>query len=288
MNIVLDPVFIFTRIPFVNLPGLGMGIAGAAWATIISQAVRMILGAMAIRSDVNEVRLRFKNTKLTLSQFARLARTGFPTALGQSSAALGFTLMHSLIVGYGDATITAYAAVNRINSFIMMPTAGIGGALTPIIGQNMGADNRERAREFSRTAFRYITYITIAGGFLMWLLRHPVLSLFIRETGAQADLVWEQSLEYIIYCAFMTPALGYFNAFAGVFSGAGYHRYSAFISILRLWGIRLPLIYFFKSFTSLGSTGLWIAMLASNILVIMVGAIIYWKGKWYTDPIVRH
>jgi len=288
LNIVLDPIFIFTRIPFVNLPGLGMGIAGAAWATVISQAVRMLLGAMAIRSDVNEVRLRFRNTKLTFSQFTRLARTGFPTALGQSSAALGFTLMHSLIVDYGNATITAYAAVNRINSFVMMPASGIGSALTPLVGQNMGADNRERARDFARTAFRYITYISVAGGFLMWLLRHPVLSLFIRETGEHADLVWEQSLEYMIYSAFMTPPMGYFSAFAGIFSGAGYHRYAAFISIFRLWGIRLPLIYFFKSATSLGATGVWISMLASNILIILVGAIIYQKGKWYTDPIVRH
>jgi len=122
----------------------------------------------------------------------------------------------------------------------------------------------------------------------MWLLRHPVLSLFIRETGTHADLVWEQSLEYMVYSALMTPPMGYFNAFAGIFSGAGYHRYSAFISILRLWGIRLPLIYFFKSVTSLGATGLWISMLASNVIIIIVGAILYRKGKWYTDPIVRH
>ena len=45
----------------------------------------------------------------------------------------------------------------------------------------------------------------------------------------------------------MTPAMGYFNAFSGIFSGAGYHRYAAFISILRLWGFRLPLIFLFKT-----------------------------------------
>ncbi len=288
LNIVLDPFFIFTRVPLVNVPGLGMGIAGAAWATVISQAVRVMLGILAIRSKTNEIRLRFKSTKLTSTQFARLAQAGFPTALGQASAALGFTLMHSLIVAYGDATITAYAAVNRINSFIMMPASGIGGALTPLVGQNMGAKNRERARDFARAAFRYITYLTVIGGCAMWLLRHPVLSIFIRETSAHADLVWKQSLEYMIYSALMTPAMGYFNAFAGLFSGAGYHRYSALISILRLWGIRLPLIYFFKSFTSLGSTGLWVSMLASNVIIVIVGGILYWKGKWYTDPIVRH
>ncbi|MBP6162138.1 MAG: MATE family efflux transporter [Clostridiaceae bacterium] len=288
LNIVLDPLFIFTRIPLINLLGLGLGIAGAAWATVISQVVRMILGAVAIRSNVNEVRLRLKNTKLTSMQFVRLARTGFPTALGQSSAALGFTLMHSLIVAYGDATITAYAAVNRVNSFIMMPASGIGGALTPLVGQNMGADNRERARDFARAAFRYITYFTLIGGAAMWFLRHPILSLFIRETGVHADLVWEQSLEYVIYSALMTPAMGYFNAFSGIFSGAGYHRYAAFISILRLWGFRLPLIFLFKTFTNFGATGLWISMLASNILIILVGIILYKKGKWYTNPIVRH
>jgi Na+-driven multidrug efflux pump len=122
----------------------------------------------------------------------------------------------------------------------------------------------------------------------MWFLRHPILSLFIRETGVHADLVWEQSLEYVIYSALMTPAMGYFNAFSGIFSGAGYHRYAAFLSIFRLWGFRLPFIFLFKTFTNLGSTGLWISMLASNILIILVGMIIYKRGKWYTDPIVRH
>ncbi len=288
MNIVLDPIFIFDRIPLINLPGLGLGIAGAAWATVLSQVFRVVLGARAIRSDVNDVRLRFRGTKLTLSQFVRLARTGFPTALGQASAAIGFTMLNSVIVAYGNATLAAYAAVNRINSFVMMPAGGIGGALTAIVGQNMGAGNRERARNFGRTAFRYITYVSVVGALIMWVLRYPVLSLFIRETGQEADLVWKYALEYVVYGALMTPAMGYFNAFTGIFSGAGYHRYAAILSIVRLWGFRLPLIYFFKTFTNLGTTGVWISMLASNILIIMFGLYYYWKGKWYREPIVNH
>ncbi|HNZ62946.1 MAG TPA: MATE family efflux transporter [Bacillota bacterium] len=288
LNIVLDPFMIFNRIPVLNLPGLGLGIAGAAWATVISQAFRVVLGAGAIRSHVNDVRLRFRKTKLTLAQFAHLARTGFPTALGQGSAALGFTLLNTVIVAYGDAAIAAYAAVNRVSSFVMMPAMGVGGAMTAIVGQNIGAGNRERVREFSRAAFRNVTYLTVVGAIVMWLLRYPTLSLFIRETGDQASLVWKLALEYVVYCTLMTPAMGYFSAFSGIFSGAGYHRYAAFLSILRLWGFRLPVIYYFREFTQLGTTGIWVAMLVSNILIVMVGCRLYWKGKWFTNPIIRH
>jgi putative MATE family efflux protein len=288
LNAILDPFFIFERVPVIGSRGLGMGIAGAALATVLSQVVRVILGAYVIYSPTNEIRLRIRKVKLTWLQFKELIRMGFPTAFGQASAALGFTMLNAEIAAYGDATIAAYAAVNRIGSFVMQPTAGIGGSLTAIVGQNMGAGKPERVRQFNRAAFRIITLFAVVGSLLLWFVRFPILSLFITEQGSQADLVWKLAIEYTIFNVFMTPMMGYFDAYSGIFSGAGYPRYAAYMSILRLWGFRLPLIWAFRKFTSLGPLGVWISLLASNVLIIFYAAYLYWRGKWIERPQLEH
>jgi len=288
LNAILDPFFIFGRVPLLGIPGLGLGIAGAAYATVLSQVIRVILGAYVIYSPGNEIRLRVRKVKLAWLQFKELIRMGFPTAMGQASAALGFTLLNAEIAAYGDATIAAYAAVNRIGSFVMQPTGGIGGSLTAIVGQNIGAGKTDRVRHFNRVAFRVITLIAFGGSLLLWFVRVPLLSLFITEKGAQADLVWTLAIEYTLFNVFMTPFMGYFDAFSGIFSGAGYPRYAAYMSILRLWGIRLPMIWAFRRWTDLGPLGVWISFLASNILIIVYAAILYLRGKWIESPRVDH
>lgn len=287
LNALLDPLFIFDKDPVLGLPGLGLGIAGAGIATVLSQVVRVILGAYAIYSPHNDIRLRLVRIKLSWGRFVELMKRGFPTALGQASAALGFTLLNSEIAAYGDATIAAYAAVNRIASFVMQPTGAIGGSLTAIVGQNMGAGQLDRVKAFNRAAFRAITFMAAGGSLLLFFLRFPALSLFLRESGADADLVWKLALDYNMFNVFMTPFMGYFDAFSGIFSGAGYPRYAAYMSILRLWGIRLPLIWAFRYFTDLGPTGVWISMLASNALIIIFAVGLYWKGKWLDSPMIR-
>lgn len=288
MNALLDPFFIFKTVPLLGIKGLGMGISGAALATVLSQVVRVILGAYVIYAPGNEIRLRLRKIKLSLEQFIELIRMGLPTALGQASAALGFTLLNSEVAAYGDATIAAYAAVNRIGSFVMQPTGGIGGALTAIVGQNIGAGKIDRVKQFNRTAFRVITVMAVVGSLVVWFVRYPILSLFITETGKQADLVWALAIEYTIFNVFMAPMMGYFDAFTGIFSGAGYPRYAAYMSVLRLWGVRLPMIWAFRRFTDLGPMGIWISLLVSNVVIIIYAAILYWRGKWLESPRVDH
>ncbi|MGI6157284.1 MAG: MATE family efflux transporter [Saccharofermentanales bacterium] len=288
LNVILDPFFIFERVPLLNVPGLGWGIAGAAWATVLSQVMRVVFGAIAIRSQHNEIRLRIVGVKLTWKQFGELVRMGLPTALGQGSAALGFTLLNSVIAAFGDATIAAFAAVNRIGGFVMQPLSAIGGALTPIVGQNMGAKQFDRVKKFNRAGFRVVLGMSIIGGLILWFVRYPILSVFIREQGAMADEVWRMAIDYMFFNVVMTPFMGYFGAFTGIFSGAGYPRYAAYMSVLRLWGIRLPMIYLFKRFTGLAEYGIWVSMLASNIIIDLFALWLYKRGKWFTEPQTEH
>lgn len=288
LNAVIDPIFIFKSIPFVGLPGLGMGIAGAALATILSQFSKVLMGIIAIRSSHNQVELKLRGVPLQAHAFSELIKTGFPTALGQSSAAVGFTILNSIIIAYGQATMTAFAAVNRISDFLMMPAQGIGTAMTPIIGQNLGADKKDRVRQFVGASMLSVTIIGIAAGLLQWFFRYPLLSLFLRDTSQAANSVWAQAVEYSAYSAVLTVTMGYFGLFSGIFNGSGYPRYSAYLSISRLWVVRIPMIFAFQRLTQMGSEAVWISMLASNVLIDLFGLALFLKGKWFREPKLRH
>lgn len=288
VNVVLDPLFIFDTVPLIGIKGLNMGIAGAAWATVLSQFLRVVLGLGAIRSADNEIQLQLIKVKLSGRKFRELVTVGFPTALGQSSAALGFTLMNSIVVSYGQTTLAAYAAVNRVSGLLLQPVQGLGSAMTPIVGQNLGAEQGERVKKFNKAAFKSVTIITVISGVLLMLIRYPLLNLFIGEAGADAEQVWSLALEYVYYLTAMLPVMGYFHVFSGIFVGAGYHRYAAFLSIMRLWGLRLPLVLIFQNFTSLGATGIWISMLASNALLVPLELWLYWKEDWFRNPKISH
>ena len=82
--------------------------------------------------------------------------------------------------------------------------------------------------------------------------------------------------------------MAFFNLFAGIFSGAGYQNYAAYISIGRLWVIRLPMIYLFQRYSSWGSEAVWIAMLLSNVLIDVFGFYLLFKGKWFHEPKIKH
>lgn len=288
LNVVLDPLFIFDYEPVFGLRGLGMGIAGAAWATVIAQSVRALLGIVAIRSQANNVRVRFRGVRLQWRKFFELMRVGFPTALGQSSAALGFTMLNSVVASYGTATLGAYAAVNRINGFLTTAAMGVGGAMTPIIGQNLGAGKKERVKKFVHASFLISTVLSVSGAMLQWIFRRPLLSLYNLSAHGEEQLVWQLAMDYMIFSVLMTPFMGYFELFAGIFSGSGYQRYSAMMSIGRLWGLRLPMIYLFQRYTSMGEEAVWIAMMASTVLIDLFGVILYRRGKWFNEPKLKH
>jgi putative MATE family efflux protein len=143
LNIVLDPIFIF---------GFGWGIAGAAWATVLSRALLSIYGVKIIFSKDNILKPDFKGFKFNKSIIKEVMNVGFPATIGQAGAAIGFIVLNGFIVSYGTTTMAAFGMVNRVTSLISQPAMGIGAALTAIIGQNMGAGNLDRARQSFKKA----------------------------------------------------------------------------------------------------------------------------------------
>lgn len=282
VNIILDPFFIFDTVPILGLPGLGLGVAGAAIATTLAHVVLMFLGYIVMRRTSKTIPVQFRNIPFERDKLKRIIKVGLPSAAGHSGAAFGFILINTFIADYGTSLLAAFSLINRLNSMIMMPAMGIGSGLTSIVGQNMGAKNPSRVREGFWKAAIISLLISVIGSIGIYLFRFQLV-YFV--TPKAEDLMVSQSLEYLVYILPTIPLMGLFSIFQGLFQGAGHTNYSMFMAIGRLWLIRIPLILIFSRYTDLGQRGVWIAMNVSNVLVVVYGFIIYYSNRWTREVI---
>lgn len=276
-NIILDPIFIFDTIPLLGMKGLGWGVAGAAWATVISKVVLLVLAFYIVQLK-GSIAIVWDSWKLSTKVCLHILKVGIPSALGYSGAALGFTVMNAMIQSYGTNTLAAFSMVNRISDILMQPQLGIGMALTSLIGQNIGNANYDRAMTFFKRAVQVILSMSFLASILIFVFRPQILGIFITDMSNK-DL-WYQAQEYLNYTAFIIFFMGMFSAWNGFFQGFGQTQYSMFMSMGRLWLIRIPIILLFNQFTDLRSTGIWIAMLISNMMIVVLGYIIFRRVNW--------
>lgn len=282
INIVLDPFFIFERVPWVGFRGLGLGVAGAAYATVLSQGAMLLFSIAILYRGRGSIRMRPSDFRPDGVRMREVVRIAAPAAIGQSGAAIGFTVLNGFINSYGESVMAAFSMVNRITSIVMQPAMGIGTALTGIVGQNLGAGNEPRVVRSFRAACRMSNAITIVGSLLIFAFLTPVLRFFLSSASPGSEVL-VLAANYAYYALLTNPLMGLFSIFQGLFQGSGHTRYSMMMAVLRLWGIRIPMILFFKAMTDLGATGIWIAMAVSNVLIDLYGYWVYRRGLWKRD-----
>lgn len=268
LNMVLDPVMILV---------LGMGVAGAAWATLIA---RLIFCAAAVttlfaRRSYKGIRLKLSRLKPDGRWLKKIAKVGMPASLGQSCAALGFVIMNAFIVGFGDNTLAAFGIGNRINSLVLMPAMGIGSALAAIVGQNIGYGDIGRACLAVRRSLQISVGLSVAGGLVLYLLAGTVMDVFTKS----AD-VYAQGVEYLRWISAGIFLMAIFQVFVGVFQGSGHTVMAMIMMAGRLLLVRIPLIVLLDRCLGIGSRAIWYSLLLSNVAACIIGAVMYLGGRW--------
>jgi putative MATE family efflux protein len=261
-NIILSPILITYA---------GLGVSGAAYATLIAQVVVMPFVIYILFRSRTGVTIQKEHLILDPDIAHKIIKYSIPAALGQAITAIGFIIMNTLIVTYGDPTVAAFSVGNRINSIILHPVMAIGGVLAAYLGQNIGNENPDRARLAFRKAMVLSAGLMALGSFIVIWFRSPLLSIFIKEDPVALAL----GVEYMFYLLIGLPLMGIFQTFMGTFNGTGNTKFTFVFSITRLWILRIPIILIFKYFTEVGSSGIWYAMLISNFVIILPGIYFY-------------
>ena len=271
LNLILDPLFIYGYGP---IPGYG--VAGAAWASVITQGLSAAIGLFILFRGENGIKINLSAMYFDISNLKRTFNLGFPASVEQSTRALGMTMMVILVTGFGSEIVAAYGIGARILSLIVIPALGLGIATTSLIGQNIGARKIKRAEQVANLSNKIAFYGLTGLGLLLFIFAEPLTAFFIPN---DPDVIRDGSL----FIKIMAPSfglLGVQQVTNGVFNGAGFTKASMLISILSLWVIRFPLAYILSNNTDLGHEGIWWAFPISN-LIAAIAAFTYFKmGYW--------
>ena len=267
INIVLDIVF--------TVP-LKMGVAGAAYATIIAQAVSAIGLAIYCYKRVPLIRLKRKHIHFDMKIVAMIGNTSILSSIQQSVMNFGILLIQGLVNSFGVATMAAFTAVVKIESFAYLPEQEFGNAFSIFISQNHGAGERGRIRKGIRSAFKLITIYGIVCSVFIILFSKPLMGIFIDSSEIEIRSI---GIGYLLIVASFYTLIGYLFMFYGLFRGMGKPAISIILTVISL-GTRVLLAYTLSSIPEIGLVGIWWSIPIGWALADIIGLCLIKILKW--------
>lgn len=168
VNIILDPILIF---------GLKLGVAGAGWATILSQLLSFCLLLLGTRKGGN-IRIRLKNFRFSGYLYLWIFKGGIPSLARQSLASVATICLNNAAMVYGDAAIAAMGVVQRITMFGASAMLGFGQGFQPVCGFNYGAGFYSRVRRGFWFCVKVSTLVLLGIGALGYFFAPRLIALF--------------------------------------------------------------------------------------------------------------
>lgn len=276
LNVVLDLVFVIV---------FNWGVAGVAWATILAQACSF-LGAMWIfnRSGSRSAHMRLERSMLTWDReiFGTMLKIGLPTGLQQTLVSLGMMMLTRIVNQFGPATMAAYTAAARIDSFASMPAMNLSQALMTFTGQNMGAGKTERVHKGHRAAIIINSVISLAITLLVTLAGKYLVGIFTPDTE-----VIHIGARYLFIVGMFYVLFGTMFINNGVMRGAGDVFIPMINTLLALWIVRIPCALLFTRVFAMGSDGIWWSIPAGWLVGFLFSTWYYRTGRWKTKVLVR-
>ena len=245
LNVGLDLVFI--------LP-LGMGVAGAAWATVLSQGVSALLICLYLRRGASFLWPEKDCRRFHRSLALWLLRMSALTSVQQSIMNFGILMVQGLVNSFGVAATAAFAAGVKIDAFAYMPVQDLGNAFSTYIAQNCGARRFDRIRRGSLAA------AALSGGFgvvvsaAVFLLARPLMSIFVQ---AGQEEILAIGVTYLRIEGAFYFAIGWLFLLYGFYRGMGRAGMSVVLTVCSL-GLRVALAYLLAP--QVGLTGIWWAI----------------------------
>ncbi|WP_243700352.1 MATE family efflux transporter [Halorussus pelagicus] len=292
LNVVLDPLLIFG---VGSIPALGietalvpeLGIRGAAIATLVARAVGGLIGVYVLFFTDTGPDVRLGHLAPDIDYIEDIVRIGIPSALEQSAGALAMVMLTVMIVTFEPSVIAAYGLGNRLISLVFLPAVGLGKATNTVVGQNLGAGKAERAERAVRLAANVGAVVMFALAILAAAFPEPIVKVFMATGTAEAAKTVEYAAEYLRIRTVEFAFIGVFQVLVGAYRGAGNTKTAMAFSLVTLWLIRVPAVYFLAFETSLGATGIWIGVALGHIVGAIGAAVWFTRGTWKDAVIDR-
>lgn len=262
-NIILDPIMIFV---------MDLGVAGAAWATVIGQWVSMSLGLFLNQTRNRELKIHLKGFRPNGGTIKEILAVGFPSIIMQAISSVMNVGMNMILLGFGNTAVNVLGVYFKLQSFIFMPVFGLGNGLVAIVGYNYGARQRERVYAAIKVALTIALGIMGVGLLLFMAVPQVLLSLF--ESGNAGDLrVMGQAALRTISLSFLMAAVGI--TVTVVFQAVGKGVYSLIMSLCRQLIVLLPAAYLLSRTGSISAV--WWAFPIAELVSLTICLLLFRK-----------
>ncbi len=269
-NIVLGPCFIFGWGPFPE-----MGVTGAAVATNIGRGIGVLYQLWHLAGHSSRVRVRLQHFRPQFDVLKGIITTSGNGILQLVISTTSWVGLFKILSMFGSAALAGYTIAIRIVVFALMPAWGLANAGATLVGQNLGAQQPDRAEAAVRIATRFnVLLLGIVGaGFVIFA--YPLVSLFTSDPetltyGARA--LWIVSLAFPLYAAGM--------CLEGAFNGAGDTWTPTRLNFFCFWLGQVPLAWILADVLGLGAMGVFIAVPVSFSVLALWSAVLFKRGKW--------
>ena len=271
LNVVLDLLFV---------AALGMSVAGAAIATVISQLASCVIGFWYMYRKYELLRFSARELRLEPAVAGRILRVGLPMALQQSIVSCGFLFLQKLVNYYGESMIASYTVASRMENILMIPILGIQSTMATYAGQNMGAKLPERvSRGLGQGVLvsLFMTLVLCAGQIVGISL---IIGAF-RLDEAAAEICHQ----HLFASAVAIPIFAVYFPANGMFQGVGEGFHATFYALMAL-GLRVVFAYSLHKTAAFGYTAIWWSQAMAWTLTLIVCYAHFFRGKWKEKSLI--
>lgn len=283
INIILNFFFIYeTRaVTFfgntIVIPGAGMGVTGAALGTVFAWAFAGIVTLLvALRQGSRYTIHRGESFKPDKAIIKTAVKLGLPSAAERAMVNIGQVAMTGVVAAIDDGmSLAANNIATTAEGLCYLPAYGISAASTAMVGQSVGAENREDARAYGSLSAKLGFLLCIGTSICLFLFAHPLASLFNTDREVVAE-----AARMLKIVSVSEPFFALSIIYTGALRGARDVRFPMIVGLVAMWGVRIPLAPLLVFGFKLGLAGVWIAM-AADLILRGILCTLRWRGvRW--------
>jgi len=280
INVVLNFFLIFhTKVYHfgslnVCIPGAGLGVIGAAIASAIAFTLGGIYMTIALWKHpiISPHGQKLRPDMQILQPCLKVA---FPNMLQRFGTSLGYVFFASMINSLGDISTAAHTIANTVESAFYIPGYGMQTAAATLAGNALGANDKSRMKEFSRTIIFIEVMLMILSGGLLFLFAPTMMQLFTKD-----PVVVQLGATVLRMVALSEPFYGVSIIIEGILQGVGKTVTPFIYNISGMWGIRIVGTFICTQLLGLGLVSAWGCMILHNLILFLLFLIHYYRGNW--------
>ena len=277
LNIVVDPLFILDSDPLFGFDALflGMGVRGAAIATLLSRLFAAVVGLYILLDGGWGIRLRIRDLRPDPAVLRKLVAVGYPGTADGLLRSLAAVALAALVARFGPIVTAAYGIGLRLMSVSWTVSGAVGQAAATGVGQNLGAETPARAETVAwrATAGAMLALFAFAG--VAFAFPANLMRVFI----ADADVIAE-GVAFIRITAVSWGFFGGLMVIQGAFRGAGFTKHAMALSLLSRWVFRIPVMWLLAYPLGWNQGGLWWGYAVTTVAAFVVGVLWFKRGTW--------